>query len=146
MQVYALLGDGVERAADERVDADVFIDNLIDERCVRAVFQQAANQISQQCFVRADRGVHAHAAAEVLRADHLVVQRFAHTVQTLVFEVFAFAHLVNRGQRVSVVGGKLREHGILRIQQFARADEVTLLSELKIPTTEHGALLTMTAI
>ena len=124
MQVYALLGDGFERAADKCVDADVFINNLIDERCVRAVFQQAANQISQQCFVRADRGVHAHAAAEVLRADHLVVQSFAHAVQALVFEVFALAHLVNRGQRVGVVGGKLREHGILRVQKFARAGQI----------------------
>ena len=124
MQVYALLGDGFERAADKCVDADVFIDNLIDERCVRAVFQQAAHQIGEQRFVRADRGVHAHAAAEVLRADHLVVQSFAHAVQALVFEVFALAHLVNRGQRVGVVGGKLREHGILRVKQFARAGQI----------------------
>ena len=124
MQVYALLGDGVERAADERVDADVFIDNLINERSVRAVFQQAAHQVGQQGFVCADRGVYAHAAAEVLRADHLVVQSFAHAVQALVFEVFALAHLVNRSQRVGVVGGKLREHGILRVQKFARAGQI----------------------
>ena len=122
--MYALFGDGFERAADKCVDADVFIDNLIDERCVRAVFQQAAHQIGQQGFVRTDRGVHAHAAAEVLRADHLVVQCFAHAVQALVFEVFAFAHLVNRSQRVGVVGGELREHGILRVEQFARTGQI----------------------
>ena len=40
------------------------------------------------------------------------------------FKVFAFAHLVNRAQGVGVVGGKLWEHGILRVQQFARAGEV----------------------
>ena len=40
------------------------------------------------------------------------------------FELFAFAHLVNRGQGVGVVGGELREHGVLRIQQFARAGQV----------------------
>ena len=54
----------------------------------------------------------------------MVVQGFAHAVQALVFKVFAFAHLVNRAQSVGVVGGKLREHGILRVQQFARAGEV----------------------
>ena len=59
-----------------------------------------------------------------MRADHLVVQGFAHAVQTLVFKVFAFAHLVNRAQGVGVVGGKLREHGILRGKQFACAGEV----------------------
>ena len=63
VQVDALFGDGVERAADQRVDADVFIDDLVDERRVRAVFQQAAHQIGEQGFVRTDRGVHAHAAA-----------------------------------------------------------------------------------
>ena len=59
----ALFGDGVERAADQRVDADVFIDDLVDERRVRAVFQQAAHQVGEQGFVRTDRGVHAHTAA-----------------------------------------------------------------------------------
>ncbi|CWS22345.1 Uncharacterised protein [Neisseria meningitidis] len=63
VQVDALFGDGVERAADERVDADVFIDDLVDERRVRAVFQQAAHQVGEQGFVCADWGVHAHAAA-----------------------------------------------------------------------------------
>ena len=59
-----------------------------------------------------------------MRADHLVVQGFAHAVQTLVFEVFAFTHLVDCAQSVGVVGGKLWEHGILRIQEFACAGEV----------------------
>ena len=45
-------------------------------------------------------------------------------MQALVFKVFAFAHLVNRAQGVGVVGGELREHGVLRVQQFARAGEV----------------------
>ena len=124
MQVNALFGNSVERTADQLVDADFFVDNLADERRIRTVFQQAAHQIGQQGFVRADRRVNAHAAAQVLRPDHLVVQRFAHAVQTLVFEILAFAHLVNRRQRVGVVGGELREHGVLRGKQFARAGKV----------------------
>ena len=63
MQVDALFGDGVERALNQAVDADVFIDDLVDERRVRTVFQQAAHQVGKQGFVRTDRGVHAHAAA-----------------------------------------------------------------------------------
>ena len=119
--VDTLFGDGVEGAADEGVDADVFIHNLVDKRGVRAVFQQAAHQVGQQGFMRAHRRIHAHVPPQVLRADHLVVQGFAHAVQALVFELFAFAHLVNRGQGVGVVGGELREYGVLRVKQFARA-------------------------
>ena len=59
-----------------------------------------------------------------MRADHLVVQGFAHAVQTLVFEVFAFTHLVDCAQGVGVVCGKLWEHGILSIQEFACAGKV----------------------
>ena len=47
VQMDALFGDGVERAADQRVDADVFIDDLVDKRRVRAVFQQAAHQVGK---------------------------------------------------------------------------------------------------
>ena len=119
-----LFGQGVERAADEGVDADVFIHNLVYKRGIRTVFQQAAHQVGEQGFMRAHRRIHAHAPSQVLWADHLVVQGFAHAVQALVFELFAFAHLVNRGQGVGVVGGELREHGVLRIQQFARAGQV----------------------
>ena len=57
-------------------------------------------------------------------ADHLVVQRFAHAVQALVFKIFALPHLVNGGKGVGVVGGKLGEDGILRIQQLAGAGEI----------------------
>ena len=122
--VDTLFGQGVERAADEGVDADVFIHNLVYKRGVRAVFQQAAHQVGQQGFVRAHRRIHAHAPSQVLRADHLVVQGFAHAVQALVFELFAFAHLVNCGQGVGVVGSELREYGILRVEQFACTGQV----------------------
>lgn len=59
-----------------------------------------------------------------LRTDDLVVQSFAHTVQALVFKIFAFAHLVDCAQGVGVVGGELREYRVLRGKQFARAGEV----------------------
>ena len=39
-------------------------------------------------------------------------------------EVFVFAHLVDGAEGVGVVRGKLREDGILRGKQFARAGEV----------------------
>ena len=63
MQVDALFGDGVERALNQAVDADVFVNDLVHERRVRTVFQQAAYQVGKQSFVCADRGIHAYAAA-----------------------------------------------------------------------------------
>ena len=39
VQMDALFGDGVERALNQAVDADVFINDLVDERRVRTVFQ-----------------------------------------------------------------------------------------------------------
>ena len=63
MQVDALFGDGVERALNQAVDADVFVNDLVHERRVRTVFQQAAYQVGEQGFMRTDRSVHAHAAA-----------------------------------------------------------------------------------
>ena len=44
MQVDALFGDGVERALNQAVDADVFVNDLVHERRVRPVFQQTAYQ------------------------------------------------------------------------------------------------------
>ena len=63
MQVDALFGDGVERALNQVVDADVFVNDLVHERRVRTVFQQTAYQVGKQGFVCADRGIHAYAAA-----------------------------------------------------------------------------------
>ena len=124
--VHFALGFGrrFKRAFDEVVDADFFVNDLVYKRRVGAVFQQATHQVGEQSFVGADRGIDAHAAAEVLRADHLVVEGFAHAVQALVFEVFVFAHLVDGAEGVGVVRGKLREDRILRGEQFARAGEI----------------------
>ena len=115
---------GIQRAFEQCVHAHMLVHNLVHKRRVRTVFQQAAHQIGQQGFMCADRGVHANAPTQVLFAHHLVVQRFAHAVQALVLEIFAFTEVVNAGKRVGVVCCKLREHGVLRFQQFARACQI----------------------
>ena len=45
-------------------------------------------------------------------------------MQALVFKFLAFAHLVDGAQGVGVVGGKLREDGVLRGQEFACTGQV----------------------
>ncbi len=76
----------VDRVGDQIADRQGFVDDAIDERGVRAILEQAAHQIRQQVFVRADRRVDAAGHVQMLAADHFVVQVRAHAVQALEFE------------------------------------------------------------
>ena len=118
------------RIGDEVVQRNRLVRNAVHERGVGAVFQQTAHQISQQCFVRTDRRVDAARAVELARlvADHLLVQRLAHAVQALELVlagvIVLAGHLIDRGQRVRVVRGELREDRFRCGQQLAGARQV----------------------
>ncbi len=118
------------RVGDQRVERDRLVGDAVDEGGVGAVLQQAAHQVGQQCLVRADRRVDAARPVELARlaADHLFVQRLAHAVQALEFVlagvIVLAGHVIDGRQRVGVVRGELREHGIGRGQQLARAGQV----------------------
>ncbi len=122
---------GFHRVGNQRFDRDGFIADQVHERGVGAVFQQAAHQVRQQRFVRADRRVDAARTVELAlgqRADHFFVQRLAHAVQALELVltgvVVLAGKLVDRCQRVGVVRGELRVHGFGRGQQLAGAGNV----------------------
>ena len=117
-----------DRIGDEVGDRNLGIGNTIDEGAVGAVFQQAADEIGEQRLVRADRRVDAAGAVQLVRANHLIIQRLAHAVEALELiiadgEVGA-GHGVDGGQRLRIVGGKLRKHHIAVRQQAAGAGEV----------------------
>ena len=124
--------DRRHRVLDQRVDRHRRVGDAIDERRVRAVLEQAAHEIGEQRLVRADRRVDAARPAEAAlrdRADDLLVQRLAHAVQALELvaierRIRAAGELVDRRQRVRVVGRELREHRVGRGQQAPRASEV----------------------
>ena len=110
---------------DEVADRNVFVDDAVDERGVRAVFEQAAHEIRQQIFVRADRRVDAARHIEIVLADHFGIKIGAHAVQALEFERAAVRHVVDRGDRVRVVRRELRVDQIrARVEQAARAGEI----------------------
>ncbi len=73
------------RVIDQRFDRYARVDQLVDERRIGTVLQQATHQIGQQVLVRADRGVDAYVAGVLL--DHRVVQGIAHAVQALELEL-----------------------------------------------------------
>ena len=124
--------DPLHRIAHQFGDRDRGIGHLVDERGVGAVLQQPAHQVGQQGLVRAHRRVDAARPAQSafgLGADHLLVQRLAHAVQALELVLprrvaLGTGHVVDRGQRVRVVGGELRVRRVGRIQQLARAGQV----------------------
>ncbi len=104
-------GAGAHRLArigDEILDRHRLIDDAVDERGVGAVFEQASHQIRQQILVAADRCVDAAGYVELVGADDFAVQVGAHAVQALVFERPPLREVVDRGDRVRIVGGELR--------------------------------------
>ena len=120
--------DGV---GDQLVDRQRRIADAVDEGGVGAVFQQAPHQVGQQRLVGAHRGVDAARPAQAAFGDglgDLLVERFAHAVQALELVlarvVVLAGQLVDGGQRLGVVGGKLRVDGVRGIQQLPGADLV----------------------
>lgn len=111
-----------DRIGDQGLDGKALIADLVDERRIGAVFQQAAHQIGQQRLMRADRGVDPARAVELLRADNFVVERLAHAVQALELVVADLEvqtrQRVDRGQRAGVMGRELWEDDIARREEF----------------------------
>src|SRR2546423_12681938 len=87
--------DGV---GDKLLYLYVRIGDTVDERRVGAVLQQSADEIGEKRLVRADRRIDPARTVELVRADHLLIQRFPHAVQALDL-VLAWAEAVV-GQRV----------------------------------------------
>lgn len=99
-EVRALADGGIGDAGQHRLDlgdralrdqfrGHVKVDDLVDERGVRAVFKQAADEIGEKIAVRTDGGV--NAAAGAFGAVDDVMQTLAHTVQALEFEACTWA-------------------------------------------------------
>ena len=78
--------------------------------------------------MRAHRRIDAARPVQLVRPHHLLIQRLTHAVQALEFIAakgeIRPGHGVNGGQRVGIVGGKLREHRIARAEQFGGAGKV----------------------
>ena len=102
--------------------------DAVHEGRIGAVLQQAADQVGQQRFVRADGGVDAARPVQPVVADDLLIQRLAHAVQALELVLAGgergARHAVHGGDGVSVVGRELREHRVRRGQQLAGAGQV----------------------
>ena len=122
-QIGRRVVDGVKRIAGDHFGGDVFVDDLVHEAGVGAVFQKAAHQIGQQVAMRANRGVNATAGFLGLEDD--VVQGLAHAVQALEFEGrFIGGHFQNGGGGMGVMGGELRIDPVGHRQELAGIGDI----------------------
>ena len=116
------------RIGDERFHGDGLVGDPVDEGGVGAVLQEPADEVGEQGLVRTHRRVDAAGPVELSRSHHRPVERFAHAVQALEFEVAGpeagAGHLHDGGERLGVVGGELWENSIGGRQQLPGAGEV----------------------
>ncbi|MNE05918.1 hypothetical protein D3C80_984920 [compost metagenome] len=131
--VMPCAGNGVgldhrDRVFQEGIHRYGGIGNAVDEGRVRAVFQQAADEIGQQRLMGADGGIKTAGPVELLPADDFAIKRFAHAMQALELVVAEFevrtGEMVDRRHGLGVMGRKLREHEIARGEQLAGAGDV----------------------
>ena len=99
--------DFFHRVRQQFVFADRLIRQLVDETAVRAIFQQAADQIGQQVAMSADRRI--CAAVIAVRTHKAVKQPLPHAVQPLEFKIALFARpLEDRRDRQGIMRRKRR--------------------------------------
>ncbi len=114
--------DRLERVRGDGFGWHVVIHDLVDERRIRAVFQQPPHQIGQQVAMGAHRRIDAAAVVFAFLDDP--VQAFAHAVQTLEFIGPVACHVQDRGDRMRVMGGELRIDTVGHAQQLAGIGDV----------------------
>ena len=112
-----------DRIARDLLRGHALVDDLVHERAVGAVLEQAPHEVGEQIVMRAHRRV--DPAPGTVHFAHRCVQGFAHPVQALELEIRTLpSHVQRRGHRVRVVGRELRMDTIGHPQQPARAREV----------------------
>ena len=112
----------------DRIARDLFgrhalVHDLVDERIVGAVLQQAADEIGEKVVMGAHRRI--DAAADAVARAHRLVQGLAHSVQPLELEARRVVrHVQHRGHGVRVMRGELGVEAVRHRQQPARAGEI----------------------
>ena len=87
------------------------------EAGVRAIFEQAADEIGEQVAVGADGGIDAHRARRREQRDERVMRALAHAVQPLQLIIGAREQFGDKRQRHRIVAGEGRIDAILTIAQ-----------------------------
>src|SRR6185437_6779964 len=89
------------------------VDQAIDEGSIGAVFEEPTHEIGEQILMPADRRVDAARELRRTEADDLVVERLAHAVEALEFEIaLRPGEVEHRGDRMRIMRRELRKERI----------------------------------
>ena len=114
----------LDRIGNHGVDRQGVVGQAIDERGVGAVLQQPTHQIGHEVCVGADRGIDAAGQAAPVAAQHFLVKRLAHAMQSLKLERPVAGGDRDARHRLRIVRGELREKGAGIRQQQAHCGEI----------------------
>ena len=115
--------EGGEGVGGDLGRGDGGVDDLVHEGGVGAVLEQSPDEVGEEVAVRAHGGVDAGAGG--VRLHQRVVQRLAHAVEALEFEVVAAVrHFEDGGRGVGVVGGELGVDAVGHAEEFPGAADV----------------------
>ena len=117
----------IERAGCHGFGRHILIHDLVHERRIGAVFQQAAHQIGQQIAMCPDRRI--DAAARPLIGQHQIMQPFAHAMQALKLELAQadtgrLRQIQNRRHGMRIMARELRIDAVGHAQQFLRIGDI----------------------
>src|ERR1700740_926850 len=102
------LREARDRIGNDLLDRLLVVHDSVDERSIRAVFEQPAHEIREQVLMAADRRIDPAWPAEMLRPGDLLVERLTHPVQPLKLVIPAVtSHFENGGDSMRIVGRKL---------------------------------------
>ena len=117
--------DAVLRSLQKRGDRDRTISRDRYEGRIRAVFEEAPHQISEEITMAPDRSVDPNGGGGMISAQELV-EDLAHAVQTLEFVSFHASRILDdAGDGECVMRGELRIKLFAQCQELARTHEVT---------------------
>ena len=117
-----------QRIGEQSIDRDIFVNELINKGTVRSIFQKTPDQIRQKFFIAANRRIDPTRLGEFRVVYYVVIECFAHSMQTLEFEFLDFSIsglFAHRCKRMGVVRCELRINYITGIQHLPGANEIT---------------------
>ena len=118
-------GHFLDRIFRNLPDRQAIISNPIDKRGISPILEQSADQVGQQVFMAANRGIHPACVPEPCPRHDLCIQVLTHTVQSLEFVVQAIAsQFRNDGDRVGIMGGKLGIECLAIVQNFPGTGDI----------------------
>src|SRR5690348_5740080 len=114
-----------DRVPHQLVERDLLVSDAVHEARIRAILEQAPDEIGEQLLVTPDGCINAHRRTPVaempLETGKLLVELLAHAVQSLEFELTRSGERLHLPDRVRVVGCERGVNHVACVEQLLRA-------------------------